>query len=123
MDAATFIAGLRNPFWMPRLQDWWWRRPDGVPQGPACFVEQPGLANLIWLALDAETPPGDGFDMRQAKTAMWCIAAACAPFAGSTLEQWCAVHSLEEFSALPEYPGHFGLLIRTAKKKVAHAHP
>jgi len=123
MDWDTFKQGLRYPFWAPGLTGWSWLRSDGVRQGLHLFGEEPGLANLVWLALDTDTPPPNGTDMRTFPQVMWVFASAHRPFEGTTLEQWCATHTLRQFSELPMAFGHLGNLIRIARKKVQHAHP
>ena len=119
MDYAEFAKTLREPFWVPGLARWSWRRPDGIWQGTAQLVEQPGLANLIWLALDRDTPPEDGFDMRDNPLVMWVFAALNLPCYGVTLQEWCASHSLAEFAGLAAEGGQLGQLVELARRRVS----
>jgi hypothetical protein len=66
-----FVRQVVNPNWMPNPDNWMWTTPENTRQGfGRTWRAQPGLANLLWLALDMNTPPRL-FDARQHQ--LYCL--------------------------------------------------
>lgn len=124
MDLAKIY---RPPFWHWGLANWHWKTADGTQQGLHNLTEQPGLANLLWLALNRIAPPGDGYDWRRYPLIIRTFAACRAVIIAGvgreavTLEEWCATHTLQEFAALKSSDPWLSMMISLAKGRLGDA--
>lgn len=123
MDAA--LARVLQPNWFPAPDCWFWRRPDGVRQGfGLTWRGDPGMANLLWLALDLERPPTI-LDARRIPLYSWLLLHG-QPLASSasilTLAQW--TRDLGMSAVLPNVRRipQFQQLLNLAEKRLHHAH-
>jgi hypothetical protein len=87
--------------WMPDPASWAWRRPDGMVQGLAhIYADNPGLANLLWLALDMPAPPRQ-YNVTDNLLAVLVLAQASrSKLNGVPLLDVAALRTLAEFSRL-----------------------
>lgn len=57
-QVLPFVRRVVNPNWMPNPDRWVWPTAEGAMQGFGyTWRSNVGLANLLWLVLDMETPP------------------------------------------------------------------
>jgi len=94
---------LGHPNWMADPTAWYWKRPDGMPQGFGLgWHAHPGLANLLWLSMDLEHPPqvyDGGTNPLYTSTIMFC---GTSKLRDQALLDWTSLGSLQEFhDALP----------------------
>jgi hypothetical protein len=99
-DSAQVISfnQAKFPYWMPSPARWVWCSPEGKTCGFGLrCVEPPGLANLLWLAMDLPKPPGT-YDVKTNPLYLWAIlnhkvtinGVTLADLAGETLPNFCA---------------------------------
>jgi hypothetical protein len=122
---------LASPQWMPNPGAWLWTRPDGNPQGFGMLAyTSPGMANLLWLAMDMDEPPSR-YDTRANPLYQMVITdAAAAKLAGQPLVDLASVLPLSAFAdKLSDVPlGHgieqmYPLLRALAQRRLHHANP
>lgn len=124
MDAA--LARTINPNWFPCPDSWVWRRPDGRQQGfGLAWRDDPGMANLQWLALDMQAAPRELFDVRMRPLYLWLslhgqqltVSASLL-----TLGQW--VREMQVTVKHPKAPllPQLQQLLELAQKRLSHAH-
>jgi hypothetical protein len=89
-----FMRRITEPAWMHQPDAWMWRRPDGAAQGfGASWREDPGQANLLWLAMGLDRPPRN-YDACGNALYMFVL------IKGQRLAEQASLLSLEEFSRL-----------------------
>lgn len=100
LQVRALYSRLERPFWMPEPASWVWDC-DGRPQGPGLLITcEPGLANLLWLALDLGRPP-QVYDLsKNSVMTMLLLAGGAARLAGEPLFDRAALHTLAEFHDL-----------------------
>lgn len=71
-----FLSQIRRhtSAWMTDPDDWVWTTPEMNPQGfGRCWRDDVGRANLLWLALNMDTPPSRPYNMRYHKLCMLLV--------------------------------------------------
>jgi hypothetical protein len=132
MPPHPTIARLINPNWMPHPDDWEWDRGDAVMQGfGQIWRAETGMANLLWLALDRDKPPQDGYDLRANLTAMRVLTHhRKMRLHGRLLTEYAALDTLPQFrdrlKTVTHTEGSWTSLVRTqlldsAHRRLAHA--
>ncbi len=108
MDPAVYR--VINPCWMGNPDDWVWLRPDGQLQGFGIgWREDPGLANLCWLAMGMNEPPRH-YDATQNALYMWVLSQV-------QLRSCAALLSLKAFAMLDfDHPNALELQQRAARR-------
>jgi hypothetical protein len=87
-----FMRRIKEPAWMPDPDSWTWTGPDGRPQGFGdCWRDDPGQANLLWLALGLDRPP-QVYNARANPLYMLVL------LGGKSLSTTAAMFTLEEYS-------------------------
>jgi len=128
-DVRAMCARLSAPTWFSDPQDWRWRKPDGTVQGLHLVVEHtPGLANLLWLALDLDLPP-PAYDGATNLLFMSVLTTSVASrLNGQPLLDLASVKTLQEFhDMLPtqiqghNLERHYPALKALARRRLDHA--
>lgn len=105
IDAKEQVQGLcsrmsRNPCWMPDPASWVWKRPDGQKQGFGLgWHLEPGMANLLWLALDKQEPPARYDAATNLLYSQVMMGAYSGQLRGTVLVSAASVLTLQEFEA------------------------
>lgn len=117
-----------SALWMVNPGQWIWATAAGQAQGPGMVAdEDPGLANLIWLALDMEEPPRR-YDLRYHNLVhILLMTSNQLTLAGLPLRDQAASLTLTQFhetcAAEPHKPGSIiELLALLSKGRLTHAH-
>lgn len=121
---------LGHPNWMPAPETWEWRRPDGSRQGFGPYWRQdPGMANLLWLAMDLHRPPAEYDASQNTLYTLLFTHGATATLWGQPLLDMAGVLPLKEFHhrlGSAPYAVHpvemaYPLLYLLAERRLAHA--
>jgi hypothetical protein len=92
-------ARISHPYWMHRPEAWLWARPDSRLQGFAPLMyDQPGLCNLLWLAMDQDAPP-PMYDAESNSLYMMLSVSRDATLMDYPLHDVAGLVSLREFAA------------------------
>lgn len=107
VQVRTLCHRLENANWMPKPREWVWVRPDGRMQGfGVLWPDQPGLANLLWLAMDMGSPPQRYDSASNTLFSLVLLHAEMAKLDGGLLHDWAGVLTLRQFhDRLPEKAG------------------
>lgn len=100
-QVRALCARLENPYWMAKPDDWVWVRPDGAAAGFGLIARShPGMANLLWLAMDLATPPWE-YDMdSNPMMQLLFVYGTSSRLCGQPLADLAALSTLQEFHEL-----------------------
>jgi hypothetical protein len=124
-------ARISHPYWMRNPETWTWTRPDGMSQGFASLMyTQPGLCNLLWLAMDMDRPPSL-YNALANPLYMLLVINRAAKLRGEPLTDAAGLLSLQQFHdllpsasvALDPVEHAYPLLKLLAARRLDHAHP
>jgi hypothetical protein len=127
----ALTARISYPHWMHRPGTWTWTRPDGMSQGFSSMIyTQPGLCNLLWLAMDLDRPP-EAYNALANPLYMLLVVNRDAKLRGEPLTDMAALLTLRQFhDLLPESTAAvnpvehaYPLLRLLAERRLDHAHP
>lgn len=118
---------LANPYWMKDPASWVWKRRDGVAQGFGAAGIEPGLANLLWLAMDLGTPPEVYEGSHNALYSAVLIYHPLAALDSAPLTDRAAVDTLQQFhdrlpskACAPGLEALYPLLKELAARRLRH---
>lgn len=127
-----FFQRLRHfGAWMIEPRSWIWTTAGGQPQGPGAHLNEPGLANLLWLSLDMDKAPRQ-YDARQNQLYSLLATRAnkmeldglplIAQADGLTLAQFHSLCKTARFAAPAPHPDIAPLLAHLANRRLTYAH-
>lgn len=112
--------------WMARPGDWVWTAPGGQPQGFGLnWRDNVGRANLLWLAMDMDTPPSRQYNLRFHQLCMLILThGEKMGLAGLPLFDQAGTLTLAQFRNVCQEHNEsiYPLLVLLANRRMEHAH-